>query len=299
MSFVDEIHLVTNPAYAPFAVIIPGSEFYLPAAGTVTEYMSPASWETLGDVFYGPVTGLIPAWGEIRPPVTYLGGHAYSDTWGSAALGAASATTRLGDVITPDILPDSASAPQHLDGDLVATGLSGTITLRRGGTVIGTRSIVNQQPFTVGAASARYTLSATMRRRVPWSALGTAAQATWTFRSGHVAGQNPAALPLWDVRISGAFDSLDRAPAGRAFRLTIAPDVLAGAPRARITSIAVRASFDNGRTWHHLVLHRDGAGRWTTTVTPPRGAAFVSLSASLTDAAGNSTQQTVTRAYQV
>jgi hypothetical protein len=106
-------------------------------------------------------------------------------------------------------------------------------------------------------------------------------------------------LPLWDVRISGAFDSLDRAPAGRPFRLTVAPDVLNGAPRARITSIAVRASFDNGRTWHRLVLHRDDPGRWTITITPPRGAAFVSLSASLTDAAGNSTQQTVIRAYQL
>ena len=128
--------------------------------------------------------------------------------------------------------------------------------------------------------------------------LGTAAQATWTFRSGRVTESNPAVLPLWDVRISGAFDLLDRAPAGRPFRLTVAPDVYVGAPRARITSIAVRASFDDGRTWHRLVLHRDGAGRWTATVIPPRGAAFVSLSASLTDAAGNSTQQTVIRAYQ-
>jgi hypothetical protein len=79
----------------------------------------------------------------------------------------------------------------------------------------------------------------------------------------------------------------------------VAPDVQPGAPRARITSIAVRASFDDGRTWHRLVLHRDGPGRWTTTVTPPRGAAFVSLSAGLTDAAGNNTQQTVIRAYQL
>jgi hypothetical protein len=120
-----------------------------------------------------------------------------------------------------------------------------------------------------------------------------------TFRSGSVTGPNAALLPLWDVRISDAFDSLDRAPAGRAFRLTVAPDMLAGAPRARITSIAVRASFDNGSTWHRLLLRRDGPGRWTTTVTPPRGAAFVSLSAALTDVAGNSTQQTVIRAYQL
>jgi subtilisin family serine protease len=298
MVFVDEIRLPESPAVAPF-VGVAGTEFYLPAGGTVTEYLSPGPWETLSDTFYGPASGFEGAWGEVEPTVTYRAGHAYQDSWGSAALGVASDTTRLGNVITPVILPDSASASRHLDEDLVTNGLSGTITLRRGAAVVGTGSIVNQPAFTVPAAGARYTLSATMRRSVSWSTLGTAAQATWTFRSGHVAGAKPAVLPLWDVRIGGAFDSLDRAPAGRPFRLTVVPDVPAGAARAQITSIAVRASFDNGRTWHRLVLHRDGAGRWTTTVTPPRGAAFVSLSASLTDAAGNSTQQTVIRAYQM
>jgi hypothetical protein len=179
------------------------------------------------------------------------------------------------------------------------TGLSGTITLRRGATVLGTGPVTNQPPFTVPAASARYTLSVTARRSVPWSTLGTAAQATWTFRSGHVAGASAVALPLWDIRISGAFDSLDRAPAGRPFRLTVAPDLPAGAPQARVTSIAVAASFDNGTTWQRLILHRAGCERWITTVSPPAGTAFVSLSASLTDAAGNSTRQTVIRAYQL
>lgn len=123
----------------------------------------------------------------------------------------ASATTRLGNVITPDILPDSASAPGHLDADYIFGGISGTITLRRGATVLGTGPVTNQPPFRVPAASARYTLTATQRRSVPWSTLGTRAQATWTFRSGRVAGDNPAVLPLWDVRISGAFSNLDRA----------------------------------------------------------------------------------------
>ena len=102
--------------------------------------------------------------------------------------------------------------------------------------MIGTGSIISQPAFTVPAASAAYTLSAAQRRAVPWSTLGTTATATWTFRSGHVAGASPAVLPLWDVRISGGFDSLDRAPAGRPFRLTVAPDLPAGAPRARICS---------------------------------------------------------------
>jgi hypothetical protein len=151
----------------------------------------------------------------------------------------------------------------------------------------------------VPARCARYTLSTSVRRSVPWSTLGTSASAQWTFGSGHVPGSIAVTLPLWDVRISGAFNDLDQAPAGQSFPLTVAPDLPAGAPQAPITSITVRASFDDGRTWHPLTLRADGQGKWTTTVTPPHGAAFVSLSASLTDAAGNSTRQTVIRAYQL
>jgi len=305
MTLVDEIRLPLGAAFAPFSkfsLFGLGTESYLPPGKTVTEYLSPGSWETVGGVFYGPPAGSViyqPGWQEEEPAVTYRAGHSYHESWGAAALGVASASIRLGDVIAPDVLPDSASAPGHLDADLTAAGLSGTITLRRGATVLGTRPVTDQRPFTVPAASARYTLSVTARRSVPWSTLGTAARATWTFRSGHVAGASAAALPLWDVRISGAFDSLDRAPAGRPFRLTVAPDLPAGARQARITSIAVAASFDNGTTWQRLILHRAGCGRWSTTVSPPAGSAFVSLSASLTDAAGNSTRQTVIRAYQL
>jgi hypothetical protein len=302
MTLVDEIRLPLSAAFAPFSNIPDfalGTEFYLPPGAAVTEHLSPGSWETLSAVFYGPPTGYQPGWEEEEPDVSYRAGHSYQVSWGSAALGVASASTRLGDVITPDVLPDSASAPGHLDADLTLAGLSGTITLRRGATVLGTGSVTNQPSFTVPAASARYALSVTARRSVPWSTLGTAAQATWTFRSGHVVGASAAALPLWDIRISGAFGSLDRAPAGRPFWLTVAPDLPAGAAQARITSIAVAASFDNGTTWQRLILHRTGCGRWSTTVSPPAGSAFVSLSASLTDAAGNSTRQTVIRAYQL
>ena len=297
MGFIDEWHTPMGPAEASFGFIA-ATEFIVPAAGrTLTEYLSPGQWQTTGVDLYGTAPNA--AWIEQTPTGSYRAGNTYRDVWGSAALGVASATTRLGNVITPDILPDSASAPGHLDADYIAGGISGTITLRRGATVVGTGPIFNQPQFRILAGSARYTLTATQRRSVPWSTLGTRARATWIFRSGHVARDNPAVLPLWDVRISGAFNNLDRAPAGRPFRLTVAPDLPAGAPRARITSVAVRASFDNGRTWRRLVLRRAGPGRWATTVTPPRASAFVSLSASPTDAAGNSTRQTVIRAYQL
>jgi hypothetical protein len=266
--------------------------------GTITEYLTPGQWQTL-DYF---VDGENAEWAEQGPADAYQAGRTYTENWGSAALSTASATTRLGDVITPDILPGSMSAAGHLAADVDTGGLTGTITLHRGSTLVGTSSITSQQPWTVPAGGSRYNLSMSVRRSVAWSALGTSAQASWTFRSGRVSGSSPLTLPLWDVRISGAFDSLDRAPAGRPFALTIAPDLPAGAPRVRVTSITVRASFDNGSTWHRLVLRADaaaGAGRWTATVTPPRGAGYVSLWSSLRDSAGNTAQQTVIRAYQL
>jgi hypothetical protein len=156
------------------------------------------------------------------------------------------------------IQPDSASAPGHI-GNLtngLTSGLSGKITLRRGKTVIGTGSIASQPTF-----------------KVPASTLGTSAQATWTFRSRHVSGTSTATLPLWDVRISGAFNALDEVPAGKPFRLVIAPDLAPGSPKARITAITVLASFNDGKTWHRLALRPAGPGKWTTTVTPPKGTA--------------------------
>ncbi len=239
------------------------------------------------------------AYWEDGPVTSYRAGHSYSDDWGSAAPGNASATTRLGNVILPDIRPDSGSAPRHLDAYSPFDDITGTLTLRRGDTVVGTGPILDQQPFTVPAGPARYTLTSSFQRDVPWSTLGTKADASWTFRSGHVAGDTAATLPLWDIRFRGAFDFLDQAPAGRPFPLTVAPDLQPGAPRAAITAIGARASFDDGKTWHPLTLRPGAPGTWTTTVTPPPGTAFVSLSANLTDSAGNSTRQTVIRAYQV
>jgi subtilisin family serine protease len=302
MTRIDDNNWLRGPLAATMnaAFGVTGSEFFVPPSGTITEFMTPGTWQATNLDLYGPLNTLYPsiAWFATGPVSTYRAGHSYTDVWGSAALSSASVTTRSGDVITPGIQPDSESAPGHI-GNLVTGGVSGTITLRQGKTVIGTGPIDNQPTFTVPAATASYTLSATTRRNVPWSTLGTAAQATWTFRSGHVSGTSPATLPLWDARISGAFNALDQAPAGKPFRLVIAPDRATGSPMAKITAITVRASFDDGKTWHRLTLRPAGPGKWTTTITPPKGTAFVSLSDSLTDAAGNSAQQTVIRAYQV
>lgn len=305
MTRIDETNWIVGPLEAEISAFsgFSGSEFFIPPSGTITEFMTPGTWHTDQLDLYGSLTTITPdiAWYEAGPTHVLRAGHAYREVWGSAALSTATVTTRSGDVITPYIQPDSESGAEHI-GNLTSgltPGLSGTVTLRQGKTVIGTGPIVNQPAFTVPAAAARYTLSATGKLSVPWSTLGTSYQATWTFRSGHVSGAGVATLPLWDVRISGPFNALDEAPAGQPFRLVIAPDLATGSPAAKITAISVRASFDDGKTWHRLVLRAAAPGKWTTTITPPKGTAFVSLSDDLSDAAGDTAQQTVIRAYEV
>jgi hypothetical protein len=59
----------------------------------------------------------------------------------------------------------------------------------------------------------------------------------------------------------------------------------------------VSASTDDGATWNKVPLTRSKTG-WTAKVTAP-ASGYVSLRATVTDGAGNSADQTITRAYAV
>ncbi|MFF3689614.1 hypothetical protein [Streptomyces sp. NPDC002187] len=56
--------------------------------------------------------------------------------------------------------------------------------------------------------------------------------------------------------------------------------------------------MDDGTTWKPLDLDRKSGGRWQARTANPAGV-FVSLRVLATDAAGNSVDQTVIRAYAV
>ncbi len=62
------------------------------------------------------------------------------------------------------------------------------------------------------------------------------------------------------------------------------------------TTLAVQASYDDGATWTPVTVATTG-DHWTATLTHPAGGGFVSLKATAGDAAGNSVDQTILRAY--
>ena len=65
---------------------------------------------------------------------------------------------------------------------------------------------------------------------------------------------------------------------------------------ARTTKFGLQVSYDDGRTWRTPLLTRIG-DHGIAFLRPPAGEGFVSLKASAADAAGNTVEQTIVRAY--
>ncbi len=193
-------------------------------------------------------------------------------------------TARLGNQVAfqVPVFADSAARPQlsPIDG--------GSLTVHRDGTEL----VGLQQPageFTLPATEGAYTVTAHATRGAPFQ-LSTRVSATWAFRSAHVKGKTPQALPVMTVRFTPPLSATSTA-AGRVITIPVTVDRQGAAGKPR--SLTVQVSFDDGATWRPLAVqdHR-------IRVEHPAGHGFVSLKAAAADAAGNRVEQTVIRAYR-
>jgi hypothetical protein len=176
--------------------------------------------------------------------------------------------------------------------DAVATG---TTTLSRDGVVVGSTDTPGVGTFEVPAPPATYTLRATATRSAPWSLLGTRVDATWTFRSEHIAS---AGLPVMVVRASGPVDDEGVARGGGPYPLTLRVQRVFDAPASEITDLKLAVSYDDGDTWQDTPVERTGEGG-TALLDHPAGEGFVSLRLAARDAEGNTVEHTMIRAYQI
>jgi hypothetical protein len=142
-----------------------------------------------------------------------------------------------------------------------------------------------------------YKLTMRAERPAP-NTLSTKVEYVWTFRSGHVEGEEPVALPLSAVRFAPPVDNHNTARAGVPwvvpFEVQRQPNSAAGRPR----TVTVDVSYDDGATWAKATVLRYGACGFVV-LNHPQGAGFVSLRAASTDTAGNTVTQTVIRAYRI
>jgi hypothetical protein len=112
----------------------------------------------------------------------------------------------------------------------------------------------------------------------------------------------PVALPvtLTEFRADG-LSLLNAAAAGARAKVVVRvvkaayPD--SPSPVNRLKSVRLEASFDGGATWHALALRRTGAS-WTAAVRDP-ASGYVSLRSIVVNTAGDSSTQTVYKAYAI
>lgn len=123
----------------------------------------------------------------------------------------------------------------------------------------------------------------------------TSTRTEWGFTSGPVkSGQDekPALIQLdYAVRTD---------PAGKADRhadLDVTPSTLPGVVGAgTLRQVTVDVSYDDGRTWQHTDLRREGHV-WRAKLDAPHKAAFVTLRTTASDSRGNTVDQRITRAF--
>jgi hypothetical protein len=268
----------------------------LPLQATV--YRTPGEWRTEVDTQHG--TGLIPPCSMTWTSHEYAAGHHYTDTFESAVHGPAQAV--------PFVAGNSLSFnPSYQFSDPKTQGYeycqATTVSLSHGGHVLKTQRFTSLVGLFTAKVAARgwYVLQVNARQTAPGEAvpaglLSPRTSLTWRFKVGP--GPVPVAVISFqpqglNVRNQASPGSLTRIRAWSTQSQYVYPPGPASAAR----SFMVQVSYNNGTTWHVIRVNRL-KGYWQFAVRNPRSG-YVTLRSTTVNAAGDSSVQTIYRAYQV
>lgn len=198
----------------------------------------------------------------------------------------------------------AVNVPTTSAGDRGVTGSMGDDSqvetrLFQNGTLIRKSSFQAVQtsvPATTGWADYRFEMDTT--RPALWKT-GTRTATAWDFRAETSEAPDWTYLPLVQLDYHLATDLEGALAGGSRQRIGLTAshlDDVAGA--GRLTTAALKVSYDDGATWRAVDLTRSGDG-WAVSVTVPRGAKYLSLKATASDEVGNSVEQEVIRAAAV
>jgi hypothetical protein len=272
-----------------------------PVPGSALVYLTPGTWSPTA---YSDAVN----WQSTH---RYLAGHSYTDRFGTAVAG-----PKKGFPV--QVFPGALKyqAGNNLFADPVqSTGLCTVcarfkLALWRGSQLVAhTRWIEHGSGVPFGRTLHRagwYTLRVEGRRNPccgptpPWL-LSPAVSVRWRFLVTRLQdGARPLAATTTQYRPQGLNIDNEATP-GASTRLLISVIRARGGylnhGAYNVKMITVRASFDSGKTWHKLELTRLGSG-WTTTVHDPLSG-FVTLRSTVTDGSGDSTVQTIDKAYGI
>lgn len=260
-------------------------EFYTPDTpwdGSLSEFVKLGEYPNLGSQYsgYGRVFKL---------------GRTVTEHWNSAVFGPGVPNDpryvrfagRLGNLLR-------VSVPMHSAEGMIGSGAetSGRTTITLDG------KVVADQPYSgyaylqdAPAEKKRYQVHTESTRDSQSSRI----TADWSFTSEHVAGEEYKPIPLLAVRFSPKLDEFNRA--GKVVTVPITVERNGTGKITNIKDPAVQVSFDEGKTWKPVPLHKTRSG-WQVTLLHPHGAKNVSFKARAADAGGE-VQQTIIRAYDL
>ncbi|MFI9007792.1 S8 family serine peptidase [Actinosynnema sp. NPDC053489] len=291
---VDSVVASAAPGTSGFRDQVAGGPLPL----RITEFYAPGvDWH--GDFLQMPAPHAYPpqSYQATARPRRFTPGRAVAERWNAAVFGPAFPESarvaewagRLGDGV-------AVSVPLFTDQDANHYGHSETTaartTLSRDGVLLGESPYAGSVSGVLPPEEGTYLVHAEAER----VGLSSRVVADWSFTSRHVAGAEPAALPLLAVRFAPSLDADNRAAAGRPFVIPVSVRRNGVTGVADVARPVVQVSFDDGASWRPVPLVGSG-GRWLAAVAHPAGARFVSLRARARDAAGNSVDQTIIRAY--
>jgi hypothetical protein len=181
----------------------------------------------------------------------------------------------------------------------------GVLTLSRGGHVVQRVKYTDN-----GGATARvprpgwYSLDLAVSRVAPppgvtAPVLSPAVSLTWRFQATAADLRSAAGyLPLTVCTfVPGGLNIANDAPPGTITPLRMTAERWPGGAGLRLTKVRLQVSFDDGATWREATLAAK-AGYWLAQVRDP-ATGYVSLRAIATDAQGDSTVETIYRAYGI
>ncbi|HEY1916170.1 MAG TPA: hypothetical protein VGH27_11415 [Streptosporangiaceae bacterium] len=291
---LDNMYPISSPE-SPFESFTPGTRT------SVTWGASPAVPE--------------PEWQDMGVPSTSAGGGAVG---GSSAQFYLCPVCREGNLLSFNAQIGDTD-PTHTDlvdgygnGVLNTTNAEPANELKfyRNGTLAQV-SGYSAQVFPLLPGQAQYRIDWASTANPAWNGMGTKVNSEWTFSSAPAA---PDTLPSYEYCSPDAsqqcsyvplvFASYDfgagltgQVPAGGTHTFTVSAFHEAGDNGPAITHAKVQVSFDDGTTWAPATVTGQGGGDYSVTVNQPDTSGYVSVRVTLTDAAGDSLQQTIIRAY--
>jgi subtilisin family serine protease len=234
-------------------------------------------------------------------------GQTSVEEWNTAVFGPGFGGTDLwaqrnGDQLTFSVPLFSDSAVDRYGRSAVNAART---ALYRDGVLVGETAVSGTGDFAVPEAEHRYRLVA-QATRSGVSELSTRIATEWTFASRRPEedpdpkgkGKGGFPLPLLAVRFAPPGLDLENGTRANAADIPFTIQQQAGVPAEQLTTITVETSANDGRTWVPAAVTRTGDRTAVAHVEHPRHASYISLRARVTDAAGNTVDQTIIRAYR-